>query len=91
MKWFSVEISDENFKSIYIPEGVLHGFQSLVDNTVVVYKMTADFRSSHSMGVRWNDPILRIDWPISNPIISVRDLNLPYIDDNMVSDLSEIK
>jgi len=79
LKWFALELSSDNYKSIYIPKGVAHGFQSLVDNTVVNYKMTANFSINNSVGIRWNDPSLNIEWPIKNPIISTRDESLPLL------------
>lgn len=77
-EWFAVEINSENRKMIYIPEGMAHGCQTLTDNTEVFYQMSEFYYRELARGVRWNDPIFRIDWPeISERVISEKDINLP--------------
>jgi len=76
-KWFAVELTAENHKMLYAPEGFAHGFQTLADNTEIVYQITEAYRPEYSRGVRWNDPRFRIEWPISDPIISLRDISFP--------------
>ena len=72
-KWFAAELTSENHKMLYVPEGFAHGFQTLVDNTELFYQISVTYQAEHARGVRWNDPIFGIEWPISNPIISARD------------------
>lgn len=72
-QWFAVELSAENRKMLYIPEGLAHGFQSLIDNTEVLYQMSEFYHPEAACGVRWNDPAFEIKWPISNPTLSYRD------------------
>jgi dTDP-4-dehydrorhamnose 3,5-epimerase len=72
-KWFATELTSENHKMLYVPEGFAHGFQALVDNTEVFYQISVIYQPEYARGVRWNDPVFGIEWPISNPIISGRD------------------
>ena len=76
-RWFGVELSADNRKLLYVPEGIGHGFQTLTDNTEIFYQISQDYRSDASRGVRWNDPAFAIDWPIANPILSERDRSFP--------------
>lgn len=73
LQWHAIELSSANHRTIYIPKGVAHGFQTLEANTEVFYQMSTTYAPTHSAGVRWNDPAFSIDWPIKNPILSPRD------------------
>ena len=83
-QWYSIELSEENRKQIYIPKGFAHGFQTLMPNTEVQYEMTAKYNQSASTGFSWRDPEVAIDWPESNSsLISEKDslfLNLESIE-----------
>jgi dTDP-4-dehydrorhamnose 3,5-epimerase len=70
---FSVELSSENKKGIYIPKGIAHGFQTLEDDTEVFYQMSEFYYPDLGKGIRWNDPIFKIRWPLPGPILSERD------------------
>mgnify|MGYP006431972179 FL=1 len=72
-KWISVELNSNDLKMIYIPEGFAHGFQTLEDNTEVMYQMSNWFSPEHAKGIRWNDQEFNIKWPINEPIISKKD------------------
>lgn len=74
-KWISVELTDKNYKMIYIPEGFAHGFQSLEDNTEVFYQMSEYFNSDYARGIRWDDAALKIKWPLKPTAISRKDLS----------------
>lgn len=76
-KWFSVELKSEDYKMIYLPEGFAHGYQTLKDNTEVVYHMSVPFNPETYSGVRWNDPLFNIKWPFKDPIASDKDKNYP--------------
>ena len=77
-QWFAVEVSAENYKMLYIPEGFAHGFQTLEDNTVVFYQMSEFYHSECAKGVRWDDLAFKIRWPLSNRVVSKKDLSYPY-------------
>lgn len=72
-KWLSVELSEDNFRTLYIPKGMAHGFQTLVDNTEVFYQMTQKYMPEFAKGIRWNDTAFNIKWPNKSPIISNKD------------------
>jgi|SRR4051794_2169782 dTDP-4-dehydrorhamnose 3,5-epimerase len=76
-RWYGVELSAENRRSLYIPEDMAHGFQTLTDDAEVLYLMSEFYHSSSAMGVRWNDPLFDIHWPIPHPILSERDRAFP--------------
>ena len=87
-KYFSIKLSEIDNTSLYIPEGFAHGFCSLENNTILHYKCT-NYRDSNSeTGILWNDPKLKIKWPIKNPSISVKDKsNLSFADFNQIQSL----
>jgi dTDP-4-dehydrorhamnose 3,5-epimerase len=72
-RWSAAELTSANHKMLYVPEGFAHGFQTLVDNTEVFYQISVAFQPEYARGVRWNDPLFGIEWPIPNPILSSRD------------------
>lgn len=85
MKWCSVELTEENKKMLYIPPGFAHGFVALSDNVHLVYKCTAEYDVNCDAGIRWNDSDIGIDWPISEPIVSDKDRELPFLYDVKLS------
>ena len=78
-KHFMVELSETNFVQFWIPPGFAHGFLTLEDNTVFEYKCSNYYNKQCEGGIRWNDVDLGINWNISNPIISEKDLELPLL------------
>ena len=72
-KWISVELSEKNYRTVYMPEGVAHGFQTLENNTEVFYQMTQFYMPEFARGIRWNDPHFDITWPIKSPTLSEKD------------------
>lgn len=81
---FSTELTADNHKQLYIPQGIAHGFQTLVENTEVFYEMTVPFDAQSANGIRWNDPGLGITWPhidlASSPEnVSKRDQEWPTL------------
>jgi dTDP-4-dehydrorhamnose 3,5-epimerase len=73
---FSLELSCDNGLALYIPDGFAHGFQALEDNTVLSYKCSKPYNPASESGILWNDPDLKIDWPIKNSVISHKDQKL---------------
>lgn len=76
-KWFGVELTAENRKALFIPEGFAHGFLTLQDDTEVLYQMSEFFHPECAAGVRWDDPAFSISWPGSVISISERDKSYP--------------
>ncbi len=76
-RWFAVELSAENRRALYVPPGFAHGFQTLVDDTEILYQMAERYVADLARGVRWNDPAFAIDWPIADPFMSERDATYP--------------
>ena len=64
-------------KLLYIPEGVAHGFLTLMDDTEVFYQMSEFYMPEYARGIRWNDPFFNISWPIDVAIISEKDKTFP--------------
>lgn len=75
-KWFGTELSAENKKMLYIPEGFAHGFSVLSEDAEILYKASNEYASELDSGIIWNDEELNIDWQLQNPIISEKDENL---------------
>lgn len=76
-----VELSGENHRQLYIPEGFAHGFVALEDDTLFQYKCTNVYSKEHERGILWNDPSLGIAWGIENPIVAEKDKNFPLFKD----------
>lgn len=72
-RWAAEVLTPDNGLALYVPEGFAHGFQTLVDDSDLLYQMSAMFKPGLGQGVRWNDPALGIDWPSLDPVISDRD------------------
>lgn len=76
--WYGVELSAENRKQFYIPEGFAHGFYVISDVAEVCFKVSNYWHPNDEIGILWNDPDLKIDWPIEkfgNPTIAEKDLH----------------
>jgi dTDP-4-dehydrorhamnose 3,5-epimerase len=80
-QWVGQALSQENFLQLYVPPGFLHGFCVIGPFAEVEYKCTAHYDASDEVGVRWNDPDLKIQWPLSNPVLSEKDKSLPLFRD----------
>lgn len=72
-KWFGIELSHKNHRTLYVPRGCAHGFVTLEDDTEVFYQNTQIFSHEHERGVRWDDPMFQIKWPIKPIQISQKD------------------
>jgi dTDP-4-dehydrorhamnose 3,5-epimerase len=74
-KWFSVELSADNRRQLYVPVGYAHGFQTLSEVAEVQYKQTGFYAPSASRVLAWNDPDVGIAWPLADHLLSDRDMN----------------
>jgi dTDP-4-dehydrorhamnose 3,5-epimerase len=77
-EWFSVELTAENHRALYVPEGFAHGFQTLVDSSEVFYQMSENFHPESARRLRWDDLAFGITWPIPDPILSEKDSNISH-------------
>ncbi len=66
-EWDAIELSAENDTAVYIPKGFAHGFKTLAENTLVEYKIDANYNAESAAGIRWNDEDLNVEWNIENP------------------------
>jgi dTDP-4-dehydrorhamnose 3,5-epimerase len=79
-EWLGAELSAENRRLAYVPEGFAQGYQTLEDGTEVLYQMSRHFTPEAARGVRWDDPAVGIDWPPADDrLISERDLGWPDV------------
>jgi len=76
-QWFDTELTDENYRMFYVPEGFAHGFQTLSDNSTVFYQMYEFYHPEAARGVRWDDPIFAVRWPLAVRNITERDKTYP--------------
>jgi len=78
-RWVGRTLSAENKLELYIPPGFAHGFAVLEGPADLLYKCTDYYQPADDRGVRWDDPLLSIAWPIERPVLSARDAKLPLI------------
>lgn len=78
-KWIAVELTDKQHEMLYIPAGFAHGFLSLTEEVYLIYKCTKEYDPMLDSGIRWDDPDIGIEWPINNPVVSMKDKNLAYL------------
>ncbi|MGE0561506.1 MAG: dTDP-4-dehydrorhamnose 3,5-epimerase [Flavobacteriales bacterium] len=72
-KSFKIELSEDNKKMLYVPEGFAHGFLTLQNETIFSYKCTNFYNKESERSLLWNDKLLNIDWGVNNPILSEKD------------------
>jgi dTDP-4-dehydrorhamnose 3,5-epimerase len=77
LRHLAVELTAENRRALYIPEGFGHGFITLADNTEIFYQMSTFYVPDSQRGVRYNDPAFSIRWPIPIAVVSDRDKTYP--------------
>jgi len=76
-RWAAVELSEDNGLSLYVPEGLAHGYLTLADATETSYFISTEYEPAAAGGVRWDDPAFGIDWPEAPQVISDRDRAWP--------------
>ncbi len=79
-KWTVIELSAENNTAIYIPQGLAHGFQTLEDNSEVLYCISEKYNAEAARGIRWNDSRFAIEFPLETSVINERDASYPDFD-----------
>lgn len=80
-RWVAVELTANNHRMLYVPEGVAHGFQTLADDTEVLYQISEFHHPESERGVRWDDAGVGIAWPVTDVTVSARDAGLPPLAD----------
>lgn len=78
-RWVAVELSAENRRQLYVPEGFAHGYAVLGDRALVAYKCTELYAPEHDRAIRWNDPDIGIEWPYPDPVVSAKDRAAPLL------------
>jgi len=81
LQHISIELSEDNMQMIYVPEGFAHGFQTLENNTHLIYHHTNYYSPFHEKGIMYNDKLLNIAWPEKASILSDKDKSYPFLDD----------
>lgn len=77
MQWMGVELSEHNYRMLYVPEGFAHGFITLEDKTEVTYQVSEIYTPGAEKGIRWDDSTFNIDWPVDPKILSEKDKSWP--------------
>lgn len=83
-QWTGAELSAENKRQIYVPQGFAHGFVVLSESADVIYKCTDLYTPGDEYGLLWSDPEIGISWPVENPILSQKDIENPSL--NQISE-----
>lgn len=79
LEYIGVELTAENQRMIYVPEGFAHGFQTLEDKTELIYHHTAFYASEFERGIRYDDPAVGIEWPLGVTVLSEKDKQLGFL------------
>lgn len=79
LKWFGIRLSENNHSMLYVPKDYAHGYQTLCDNSEVFYQVSQFYVPGAEGGLRWNDPEINIQWPITSQVtISEKDHRWPF-------------
>ncbi|HEX6927542.1 MAG TPA: dTDP-4-dehydrorhamnose 3,5-epimerase [Longimicrobiaceae bacterium] len=89
-RWVGHELSAENARQVWIPEGFAHGFVVLSDEAVFSYKCTGLYQRDAEHSLRWNDPDLGIEWPVAQPLLSLKDAEAPLLRELNLRDLRSV-
>lgn len=79
MQWHGVELSKDNMRMVYIPEGFAHGFQAITDNAELIYHHSTFYSPEYERGLRYDDPVLAINWPLPVSVVSPKDQSYTLI------------
>jgi dTDP-4-dehydrorhamnose 3,5-epimerase len=72
-QWDAIELSSDNRKALYLPRGFAHGYCTLSQESIILYKVDSRYTPKAEGGIRWNDPDLAIPWPTQQPVVSSKD------------------
>lgn len=79
LRWFGVELSQDNGRMMYVPKGFAHGYQALTDGATVFYMVSAFYAPDKEGGIHHADPAIGIEWPLAVAAVSMKDANLPSL------------
>jgi len=79
LEWQAIELNAQEHNILYVPEGFALGFQTLANDTEIFYQMSQKYSQDYSRGIRWDDPKLKINWPLKPTIISSRDRSFQFL------------
>lgn len=80
-RWEAVILDDQSHHQLFIPVGFAHGFCVLSEQAHVLYKVSSLYDPKHEKGFRWDDPTVKIQWPVDRPIVSERDQQAPFFNE----------
>lgn len=83
-QYFSIELSAENKKQLFIPKGFGHAFLTITNDVEVQYKVDEYYSKENDRSIRFNDPEIEVEWGVENPILSEKDLNAPFLKESDV-------
>jgi dTDP-4-dehydrorhamnose 3,5-epimerase len=78
-RWAGVRLDADDGRLLYVPPGTAHGFLTLADDSTVLYQMSVAYVPEAARGVRWDDPLLAIEWPEPPLLVSARDRAFPLL------------
>lgn len=81
LRWIAAELTADNRRALYVPPGCAQGYQTLADDTELLYQMTARYAPESARGIRYDDPAFAISWPLPITLISERDRSWPDFQD----------
>lgn len=81
-QWVGVELTAENHRQLLLPRGFGHGFVTLSENVIFLYKVDNPYCPECDRGVRFDDPFINVDWGVCDPILSEKDQNAPLLKDS---------
>ena len=90
MQWIGVELSANNHRQLYVPEGFAHGYCVLGSSALMSYLCTAEYMAEFDAAIAWNDPDIGIKWPIAGSSMSAKDRSAPRLRDIVPEDLPRI-
>lgn len=85
LKWFGIELTSDNHKMLFIPQGFAHGFVTLEENSEVQYKVDNFYDPTTDRAIRYDDPDIGIEWPLKDVILSGKDIKAPNLKDSDVN------
>ena len=84
LEWIGVELTEENNRMLFVPRDFAHGFITLKDNTAIQYFVSQFYAPGAERGIKWDDPKINIQWPADVAVISEKDNNHPYLNDQFI-------